>query len=146
MRDKQLVSKQERSRIDAAIKQINIVRRERGCSKNGNSLLDSALQSMSDGNIKEALIALKKFKHCLDLSNEHSALIDVACEYLRPKRYMHLDYRKLIAEVAFWIIGKAWQMLPTGNSINSFVVMIFQGGLLWICPEKQLRVLRNVLI
>lgn len=131
-----------RSRIKAAADQIRIVRRERGRSTHGDSLLDSALHSMSTGNTREAVIVLEKFGQCPDLSNAHATLVCIACRHLRSKWVLPWTALKPVMKIASWATG-IWQTLSTGNPINSFVVVKTTGEALWIFQKKQLRVWRG---
>ena len=83
-RDRKSTDKAQ-SRITAAADQIRIVRRERGRTAHGDSLLDSALRSMAVGDAGNAMIALKQFGQCPDLSNAHATVIRIACKHLRSR-------------------------------------------------------------
>lgn len=135
-RDKCPVSCKAQSRIKAAAEQIRIVRRDRGSAAHGDSLIDSALRSMSGGNTREAMIALEKFRHCPDLSNAHATLIDIACRHIRSKWVWVWIILRYSMKPVSWAIG-IWKTLATGNPINSYVmdVRIF----LWIYRMKQWR-------
>jgi hypothetical protein len=135
-RDKCTVSGKAQSRIKAAAEQIRIVRRDRGSAAHGDSLLNSALRSMSGGNIREAAIALEKFKQCPDLSNEHATLTSIACRHLRSKWVLIWTALKNIMKVTSLATG-IWKALLvlTGNPINS-AVLIMEEGFKWTYQEK----------
>jgi len=105
-----------RSKRQATVDQIRIVRRARGRWAQGDPLLQSSLRSLSNDDTKSALIALELFTETPDLSNQHRIIIKIAIKKLRPWLNFWIVLRRIYAILSFAMT--ALKLFGKGDPLN----------------------------